>query len=85
MNARPPDNSAATTEYAIGAHKARKFAFVGFVIAFAGSIPAWIHSGSGQATSGWLYLAFALFGIGFLVAAFGVAIGIRHEFFRRDK
>lgn len=65
--------------------RARRLALIGFFVAFAAVLPAWLHSGTGRDSSAWLYLAFAVFGLGFIVTALGVAVGIAHELERRRK
>jgi hypothetical protein len=65
--------------------RAKQVAFAGFAIAFAAAIPAWVHSQGDKASSVWLYLAFLIFGIGFLTAAIGIAVGIASEFEKREK
>ena len=67
----------------MGTHRATQLAFAGFVVAFVAAIPGWIHSTTGRESSGWLYLAFGIFGLEFLIAAFGVVLGVAHEVGRR--
>jgi hypothetical protein len=65
--------------------RAVRLGVTGFAVALASVIPGWIHTTTGQDSSVWLVLAFAVFGVGFLIGALGLAVGVADEMERRRK
>jgi hypothetical protein len=60
----------------LGPNGPLRLGFAGVVMGFAAIIPAYIHSQTGTEASGWLYAAFAIFGLGFLVTLVGTIAAV---------